>query len=379
MRILISISYYSPHISGLTNATKNIAELLTKNNYQVTVLATQHTKKLPKQEIIGGVTVKRIPYLFTLYKGFIMPGFIWEVYKALRHSDQVIINLPQAEGFIVAALAKLMRKKIHCLYHCNLVFDNRLRRAAIMKFIFYLADTITLSLTDSIVMSSEDFAKHTSLFTTYKKKIKIIPLVIQQPVNNNLSKVNLSKKLPPKKRYVVGFIGRIAAEKGIEYLLDTIPLLKKQFGEAFVIVLAGPERVVGEQAYLEKIKKYFEKYQDTIVRIGELKEHELGAFYQLLDVLVLPSVNNTEAFGMVQVEAMFCGTPVIASDLPGVRVPIKTTHMGKIVPSKDAAALSEAIITILKNKQSFTKNYQKVQSHFSDEKTLNQWRRLFAS
>src|SRR6185503_11690533 len=112
MRVLISISYYSPHISGLTIATKNLAELLAKNGYKITVLATQHNKSLPQQEIVNGVAVERIPYLFKLYKGFIMPGFILSVYKALKKVDQVIINLPQAEGFIVALLAKLLNKKI---------------------------------------------------------------------------------------------------------------------------------------------------------------------------------------------------------------------------------------------------------------------------
>ncbi len=378
MKLLISISYYIPHISGLTNATKNLAELLAQNGYQVTVLATQHDKTLSKNEILNGVRVKRMPYLFKLYKGFIIPGFMIAAYKAILQSEQVIINLPQAEGFIVAGLAKLMRKKVHCIYHCNLVFDQKLRRTKLMKFVFGVADEITLSLADTIVISSDDFAKELSLSNKHAHKIQIIQLVIAKPVIKQQAKDSLNKKLGVKKRYIIGFIGRIAAEKGIEYLLETTALLKKQFGDNFLILLAGPERVIGEQIYLEKITNILEKHQSNIIRLGELKEDELGAFYQLLDVLVLPSINSTEAFGMVQVEAMLCGTPVVATDLPGVRVPIKETGMGEIVSSKDTTALAQGIIKILTDKENYIKKSEQVGSYFSSEKILQQWKKLFS-
>ncbi len=65
----------------------------------------------------------------------------------------------------------------------------------------------------------------------------------------------------------------------------------------------------------------------------------------------MPSINSTESFGMVQVEAMICGTPVIASDLPGVRQPVKSSGMGKIVAVKDAKSLADAITEQLHDDQ----------------------------
>jgi glycosyltransferase involved in cell wall biosynthesis len=67
------------------------------------------------------------------------------------------------------------------------------------------------------------------------------------------------------------------------------------------------------------------------------------------DVLVLSSINSTESFGMVQVEAMICGTPVVATDLPGVRQPVGSTGMGRVVPIRDAHALAEAVIDMLRD------------------------------
>jgi hypothetical protein len=68
----------------------------------------------------------------------------------------------------------------------------------------------------------------------------------------------------------------------------------------------------------------------------------MPAFFAACDVVVVPSLNSTETFGLVQVEAMLCGTPSIASDLPGVRRPPRMTGMGEVVPIGDSSALAEA-------------------------------------
>ena len=88
--------------------------------------------------------------------------------------------------------------------------------------------------------------------------------------------------------------------------------------------------------------------------LGNLTSKQLSAFYKSIDLLVLPSINQTEAFGMVQAEAMIAGTPVIASNLPGVRIPIKLTKMGIIVEPKNIDQLSKAIKDILENKNKYT-------------------------
>jgi glycosyltransferase involved in cell wall biosynthesis len=80
--------------------------------------------------------------------------------------------------------------------------------------------------------------------------------------------------------------------------------------------------------------------------LGFLPEEQLADFYASLDVFVLPSVNPLDAFGIVQVEAMLAGVPVIASDRPGVSVPVRDTGFGALVPAADPVALRAAIATI---------------------------------
>ena len=93
--------------------------------------------------------------------------------------------------------------------------------------------------------------------------------------------------------------------------------------------------------------------------------------------MVLPSINSTESFGMVQVEAMTCGTPAVASDLPGVRCPVRETGMGKIVPPRNAQALAEAIIEILDHPEQFTGDADGIRHHYSSETVARRYEAIF--
>ena len=122
-----------------------------------------------------------------------------------------------------------------------------------------------------------------------------------------------------------------------------------------ILIFAGPfgKKVVGENKYYMNIISLLKKNKIKHKFLGNLSANELTSFYETIDLLILPSINQTEAFGIVQVEAMLSGTPVVASNLPGVRVPIQLTKMGKIVAPKNPKQLSQAISEILKNKNKF--------------------------
>jgi glycosyltransferase involved in cell wall biosynthesis len=92
---------------------------------------------------------------------------------------------------------------------------------------------------------------------------------------------------------------------------------------------------------------------------------------------VLPSLNSTESFGLVQVEGMLCGAPSIASALPGVRQPVTMTGMGEVVPIGDSDALAEAVIRILDDKAKYTRPRSDIGSLFSTPRTAELYEQLF--
>jgi len=91
----------------------------------------------------------------------------------------------------------------------------------------------------------------------------------------------------------------------------------------------------------------------------------------------VPSLNSTETFGLVQVEAMLCGTPSIASDLPGVRQPPRMTGMGEVVPIGDSSALAEAIIRVIRHRSDYVRPRPQIEEAFSLERTMGGYEALF--
>ncbi len=92
---------------------------------------------------------------------------------------------------------------------------------------------------------------------------------------------------------------------------------------------------------------------------------------------MLPSVNSTESFGLVQVEAMLCGTPVVASALPGVRQPVLVTGMGEVAPVADPVGLAAAIIRVLKERERYLRPRAEIAARFDLQATAAFYERLY--
>jgi len=103
----------------------------------------------------------------------------------------------------------------------------------------------------------------------------------------------------------------------------------------------------------------------------------MAAFYSNIDLLALPSLNSTEAFGLVQIEAMMNNVPVVASDLPGVRQPALIHKMGKIIRVGDSQGLAESIISILENKDHYTIRKQDLLERYSPDSVAAEYEKLF--
>ena len=131
--------------------------------------------------------------------------------------------------------------------------------------------------------------------------------------------------------------------------------------------------------YARQIRQQAQRLGEQVVFLGKLDQQELLSFYHQLNVLVLPSINSTEAFGLVQVEAMLAGVPVVATDLPGVRVPLQRTGMGKIVPPRDPQALAEALVQLFNKREQYRQLTAKAKQEFAYNKTIKFYQRLFLS
>jgi glycosyltransferase involved in cell wall biosynthesis len=172
---------------------------------------------------------------------------------------------------------------------------------------------------------------------------------------------------------------RLASEKGVEVLLDALPRVLELFPGARVLFAGQHERVWGEQEYADRLRPRIEAHrtEGRWTYLGVLTQEEMVPFFQALDVLVVPSLNSTESFGLVQIEAMMKGVPSVASDLPGVRQPVRMTGIGEVVPVGDADALATALIRVLERPNRYARDPVALAQRFHPDRTAAAYESLF--
>jgi glycosyltransferase involved in cell wall biosynthesis len=376
MKILVALTYYRPHISGLTIYVERAARALAARGHEVLVLTSRYDRRLPLEEVRDGVRIRRVPVLMRVSKGVIMPTIGWWATRLARWADVLWLHLPQFDAAGIALRGRLFRKPVVLTYHCDVTLPpGWLNRVA--NQVVHLMDHLAARLADVIVSYTEDYARHSPYLSRYLAKVRVIPPPVEIPVPDPERVAAFRARWGLEGHVVIGMAARLAAEKGVEYLLEALPHILAVYPNARVL-FAGPYRnVLGEEAYARRLAPLFERYRDHWTFVGVLEPEEMAAFYASCDVVVLPSWNATESFGLVQVEAMLCGTPVVASDLPGVRVPTQTTGMGLTFPPRDSRALAQAILRVLAERPAFCRPREWVAQHYNTERTAAAYEALF--
>lgn len=328
--LLVALDYYAPYVSGLTEAARIVAEGLAEQGWRVRVVAARHDRQLPPRERLGGVEVVRTPVLARVGKGVVSPLLPRVVASEARRAALVNLHLPMLEAGLIARLIG-DRRPLVATYQCDVSLPggwlNRLQVRAVDR-----SSATTLRRARTVVPSSRDYAEHSRLWPAMQGHLRAIsPPCLDRSGGTPAFRDGAGMHL--------GFLGRIVEEKGLEYLVDGF--LQAARPEDRLLVAGDHARVAGGSvvdALRERIAG------DPRIRLlGFLPENRLSDFYASLDVFALPSVNSLEAFGIVQVEAMMAGVPVIASDLPGVRVPVRETGFGIVVPPRDPRAIGRAL------------------------------------
>lgn len=380
MKILTVLTYYRPHTSGLTIYAERLAEAFASRGHQVTVLTSHFDKSVPADEVCNGVRIVRAPVALRVSKGVIMPTFGLLAWKFVAEHDVVQMHLPQFDAPGFAMRARLMGKLAILTYHCDLLlpkgFFNR-----IVNMVVDFQNHMAALLANHIVTYTQDYADHSPFLSRYADKLTPIlpPVVLPTPPDGAVEAFAREHQVAGR-RPVIGMATRFASEKGVEILLAALPAILEKYPNAQVLFAGQHEKVLGEQAYFERLAPTIRKYEesDNWTFLGVLNPEQMAAYYPNLDVLVVPSLNSTEAFGLVQIEAMIKGTPSIASSLPGVRRPAQMTGMGKVVPIGDSAALAEAILDVLAEPGKYQRDPAEIARQYDPDSVALAYEELFA-
>jgi glycosyltransferase involved in cell wall biosynthesis len=380
MKILTVLTYYRPHTSGLTIYAERLAEAFARRGHEVTVLTSHFDKSTPAEEVRNGVKIVRAPVVFRVSKGVIMPTFGWLAWKYVAQNDVVQLHLPQfdAPGFVTRA--RMLGKLAILTYHCDLQLPSGLFNRLVNTVVDYQNHTAA-RLANHIVTYTQDYADHSPFLSRYKDKLTPILPPVQLP----LAQVGAIEAFAQthktnEKRPVIGMATRFASEKGVEILLDALPAILEKFPNAQVLFAGQHLNVMGEEKYFEKLAPRIREYeaQGQWTFLGNQNPTQMAAFYPNLDVLVVPSLNSTEAFGLVQIEAMLNNVPCVASALPGVRRPVQMTGMGKVAPIGDSVKLAESILETLGEPAKYRRDPAEIARIYDPDSVAAEYEKLFA-
>jgi glycosyltransferase involved in cell wall biosynthesis len=342
-RVVFVTYYYSPYVSGLTLCTRALAEGLASRGWDVHVVCGHHDSAGPARESIGGVRVHRLRTVGGIDKGIIVPGL---VPAALRQAGRHGILVPVLPLVEAAAISHARpRNRVVPFYVCDLRLGDAPSARAIER-LAHASARRAVRRSVAYTALSEEYARASRVIGEIERPVVgVLPPVHPGrfgPADSTSLRMRLG--LPPQAP-LVGFVGRLVPEKGIPVLMEAVGRLRAERPDVRLVIAGDGDTIAGGGLGAELRARGTD--DGSVIFTGFMPDLDLPSFYSMLDVLALPSIDPLEAYGMVQVEAMLCGTPVVASDMPGVRIPVTRTGMGVLVRPGDAAALALALGTVL--------------------------------
>ncbi|MFA6194172.1 MAG: glycosyltransferase [Patescibacteria group bacterium] len=343
MKIASIVCAFPPYAGGMGNSADRISQ----------ILRTEH-------EVIDFTPYNTKPWL-KYGHGSVLGSLLWR----LKSFDYIYLHYPYFGTAEIVWLFKIFHKKpkliIH--YHMDVVGLNPLAKILSLPSRFIRASLLKQA--ELIVTASLDYVKHSQIkdgYGAHPEKFREIPFSVdldkfrpsgmKTPANNILLAkakeiVNfVSAKFIKKDRFDLLFVGALDTAhyfKGVDVLLRAAAGLG---GLNFELTIAGEGDKRPEYEALALRLNLNKKVRF----VGKLSETELVRAYQKADLLILPSINGNEAFGIVLIEALACGAPVMASNLPGVRQVFNDGEEGLLIEPGSVFDLEQKLRLFMSDK-----------------------------
>ena len=338
LRILEVNKAYYPHTGGIETLVKQYSEELGNiGNVEVKTLVCRDGRGGTSREMIDGVELTRAGSFGTYFSCPLSASFIGLFRKMAKNADVVHIHVP----FPLADAALMLsgfRGRVAVSWHSDIVKQKKLM-LAYKPFMRYL-----LKRADCIITATEGHVRGSGYLPEFADKCVTVPYGITPEDYLNIEKIPfLTEKCVHKDSVKLFFTGRLVYYKGVEVLLRAFRYVVGK-GCKCELFIAGSGELDSRLKNMAEIHGIAEK----VHFLGFLPDEQLKQAYADCDIFILPSVAKSEAFGIVQLEAMIYGKPVINTDLPS-GVPYVSLHgkTGFTVRPDDPKHLASAIIRLV--------------------------------
>jgi len=371
----MALDYYRPNVSGLSLYVERLAGALAQRGHRVTVLTHRHRADLPGVESQDGVRIVRAPVAARFGKALVSPSILAAAARELEQSDVLHLHAPLVPAAPLALLATQRQVPMIVTYHCDL----RPPPGVVQRLVEAVArasQNFALDRAATVVTYTEDYARNTEALAERPERVTWVLPPVPDPTPGRLAPDEVRRRYGIRGGPVILFLGRFAEEKGLPHLIDAFALVRKRFPEA-ALVLAGEKDSVPGETVGERLEPLLADPRSGIVATGLVPPEATTELFSVADVLVLPSINSTESFGLCQVEAMLCGVPSVASNLPGVRQPVRMTGMGEIAAIGDPADLARQLLRVLSEPARYRKERPAIRGTFDLGRTIAQYEEIY--
>jgi glycosyltransferase involved in cell wall biosynthesis len=329
LKVLQVGKFYPPHMGGIETHLEALCGAL-RNTHDLRVIVASDNHNAG-EETLEGVSVTRVPTKLTLASTPLCPGMIAKIRSS--HADIVHIHLPNPTA-VLAYLASGHRGRLVVTYHSDTV------RQKFFGALFEPWLRLALRRSSAIIATSPDYRRTSKVLSRYPDRCHVIPygIALEQFERCDPAAVSALRKQYGE-RLVIS-VGRLVYYKGFEYLIRAMTQVRGKL----LIIGDGPLR-----GKLEELARAL-GLSSKVVFAGEIQNERVIPYYHAADVFALASVARSEAFGIVQIEAMAAGLPVVNTRLDsGVPFVSLNERTGLTVPPADPAALATALNRLLDN------------------------------
>jgi glycosyltransferase involved in cell wall biosynthesis len=324
---------YLPYIGGVEKYVFDLSNQLVKTNNEVTVICADEPKTTDDQK---GVRVKRLPYIGKIANTNITPTLLFELLKT--DFDVIHTHIPTPWSADMSMLASILKRKpLVVTYHNDLINDGP------PKFLLAMYNKILLNLVLKraavIVITQKRYLETSHYLQKYKDKVEVVP--------NGFAMTDLrpaSGMRDPNTVFFLSSLDKYHRYKGLDILIRAIAEIKNTNANITLLVGGAGELMDEYKALAIELG-----VESNVVFLGRIEEEAKNNYYRKASAFVLPSNSAEEGFGIVLLEAMANGAPVITTRYAGVMDDIQEYNAGYIVPENDPHALAGAITTLTNN------------------------------
>lgn len=357
-KILQVGKFYPPVVGGIETTMQDICNGINASGLTCDVLCSNSIKSFQLDILDSKARIYRTKSYGKVANTSITPQMIYFLRNIGKTYDIIHLHLPDPMANLALLCANLHDKIVILHWHSDIIKQKYLLQ------LYKPLQSWLLKRANVIIGTSPKYIKQSPFLKAYQDKCVAIPSGIQSPQSIQSSPIRNPKLLFA--------LGRLVGYKGFEYAIKMMQYLPQDY----CLCIGGK----GELESSLKALVSDLNLNHRISFLGFIADKDLPELYAKSGIFILSSITKNEAFGLVQIEAMSHGVPVVSCSIEGSGVDWvnQNGYSGIVVPPKDPKALAQAVLEISKNYDFYSKNaIQRFQEHFTKEKMISSLKDLY--